>query len=200
MRLAAVSVLMLALILIPFFLWGEQMEQWANAHIRTGVGWWPAFGLITALLASDIVLPIPSSILSTAAGALLGFVPGAIATWLGMTAGCALGYLLGSRSNGEKLLGAGEMDRLRQARERYGDWMLIVFRTVPVLAEASVYFAGLAKMSWPRFLGITAASNLGIALAYSATGAFFAGRDSFLAAFFGAITIPAVAMLLTRRR
>ncbi len=198
MRLAAVSAAMLACILIPFFLWGEQIEHWAGGYVRSGAGWWPVACVITALLAADILLPVPSSILSTASGALLGFVPGVAATWLGMTAGCGIGYWLGSRTNGAKLLGPVELDRVRRARERFGDWMLIVFRAVPVLAEASVFFAGLTAMPRTRFLALCSASNLGIAIVYSAAGAFFAGSDSFLWAFGAALGLPAVALLAVR--
>lgn len=149
-------------------------------------------------LAADIVLPVPSSLLSTAAGALLGFAGGTLTSWLGMTAGCLIGFLLSRRVPGEKMLGPAEMQRVRNAQQRYGDWMLMLFRAVPVLAEASVFFAGLTLMPLRRFLLITATSNLGISLAYAGTGAFFAGRESFLMAFAGAIAIPAVAMLGAR--
>jgi hypothetical protein len=42
-------------------------------------------------------------------------------------------------------------------------------------------------------------ANLGISLAYAGTGAFAASRESFLLAFAGAVTIPAIAMFLLRR-
>lgn len=199
MRLALVSVLMLIAIIVPFLLWGEALEQWAAAYVRSEAGWWPVAAAIAALLASDIVLPVPSSLLATAAGALLGFTGGAAASWLGMTAGCLLGYALGSRTGGERLLGPSDLQRVRHAQQRFGDWMLIVFRAVPVLAEASVFFAGLSRMPWRRFAAITSISNLGISLAYSAAGAFFAGRESFLLVFAAAVALPGVAMIMSRQ-
>ncbi|MDX1982709.1 MAG: VTT domain-containing protein [Bryobacteraceae bacterium] len=197
-RLAAAAAVMLAAILVPFFLWGEQIEAWAGAFVKSGAGWWQAAAVLAGLLAADVVLPVPSSLLSTAAGALLGFTGGVVSSWLGMTAGCLAGYGLGRWLPPGKLLGDAEALRLRGASEKYGDWMLILFRAVPVLAEASVFFAGLTGMAWCRFLLMTALSNLGISAVYAAAGAFAARRDSFLLAFASAVLIPGAAMLMAR--
>lgn len=199
MRFAILSAAMLAAILVPFFLWGDALEAWATAYVHSGAGRWQMAAVIAALLASDIVLPVPASILSVAAGSLLGFTLGTATSWVGLTAGCLLGYALGKRSGGEKLLSAKERERLQSAQSRYGDWMLILFRAVPVLAEASVFFAGLTRMPWLRFAAITAVSNLGVSAAYGVTGAFFAGREAFLWAFSGAVLLPAVALIVSRK-
>ncbi len=67
------------------------------------------------------------------------------------------------------------------------------FTPVPVLAEASVLFAGMSKMNFRRFLIISTLSNLGISIVYAAVGAYSVSENSFLLAFAGAIIIPAVA-------
>lgn len=198
LRLGIAAIGMLAVILIPFALWGERIEAWAASFVSSGAGWWQAAAVFSALLASDIVLPVPSSLISTAAGALLGFAGGVACSWLGMTAGCLFGYLLGRRSPAEKLLGEAESAKVMEARAKYGDWVLIVFRAVPVLAEASVFVAGLARMPFRRFAWITGLSNLGISAVYAAAGAFAARRESFLLAFTAAVLIPAAAMLAAR--
>jgi hypothetical protein len=69
---------------------------------------------------------------------------------------------------------------------------------VPVLAEASVVFAGLVHAPFGRFMRLTALSNLGIALGYSAFGAYSLRMDSFLVAFLGAMLLPALFMLISR--
>jgi membrane protein DedA with SNARE-associated domain len=78
---------------------------------------------------------------------------------------------------------------------------MVLCRPVPVLAEASVVFAGLVHAPLGRFLRLTAFSNLGIALGYSAVGAF-AGREhstgAFLLAFLGALLLPGVFMVISR--
>lgn len=197
-RLPLAGLLLLAVILIPFFIWEDVILAWTTAFTTTPGNATAAGVAIAALLASDIVLPIPSSLLSTAAGVLLGFVPGTLVSWLGMTAGSLAGYALGASSS-PRWLSPADRERLERARSKYGDWIVIVFRPVPVLAEASCVFAGAAAMPWRRFSLLAALANLGISLAYAATGAFAAGRESFLLAFAGAICIPALAMLLLRR-
>lgn len=198
-RLPVAALVLLALILVPFFLWEDAILRWANAF--TGTPGNAAFvaAAIGGLLAADIVLPVPSSLVSTAAGALLGFLPGALVSWLGMTAGSLVGYALGQRASAGRWLPDSDRARLERARTRFGDWIVILFRPVPVLAEASAVFAGVAAMPWSRFLLLAALSNLGISLVYAATGAFAASRESFLAAFAGAIVLPGLAVIILKR-
>jgi hypothetical protein len=69
---------------------------------------------------------------------------------------------------------------------------------VPVIAEASVVFAGLVKAPFPRFTQLTAVSNLGIALGYAAFGAYSLRLDSFFLAFLGALLLPGLFILISR--
>lgn len=181
-------------ILIPFFLFGESIEAWARATLDTAQARWMVAAAAGGLLAFDIFLPVPSSLVSTAAGALLGFWGGLATSWTGMCIGCALGYGLGGS------LPAPERERMHKAWTRYGDWALILFRSVPVLAEASVFFAGLSRMPRARFAVLVAVSNFAISAVYAGTGAFSAGRDTFLWAFVGAIVLPGAGLLIWRKR
>lgn len=183
-----------AAILIPFFFFGESIEAWAHATLNTTSARWLVAAAAGGLLAFDIFLPVPSSLVSTAAGALLGFWGGLATSWIGMCAGCALGYALGGS------LPAPERDRMHKAWTRYGDWALILFRAIPVLAEASVFFAGLSRMPRSRFAALVAVSNFAISAVYAGAGAFSAERDTFLWAFAGAILLPGAGLLIWRKR
>ena len=197
LRLSGLVSVVLAVVLVPFALVGSAVDDWAIASLRTDAG--PSVlvaVLIATLLAADIVLPTPSSVVSTASGALLGFIPGAVASWVGVTMGCALGYWIGVSGRGpaRRLVGAGELKRVEAFTARFGDWSLVLLPAVPVLAESSVFLAGVARMDLARFVAITALSNAGISLAYAAVGAFATQTSSFLLAFGGAILLPAVAL------
>jgi uncharacterized membrane protein YdjX (TVP38/TMEM64 family) len=200
MRWVVLWVLLLALVLVPFFLF----ESYFNAlAARMTGGGMPAMLVaagIFALLALDVFLPVPSSIVSTGAGVLLGFWQGATIVWLGMMAGCAVGYAVGSRGSGSagRLVGREGLARAGKLMDRYGDLTIVLCRPVPVLAEASVVFAGLVRAPFGRFARLTALSNLGIALGYAAFGAYSMRLDSFLVAFVGALLLPGIAMLLAR--
>jgi uncharacterized membrane protein YdjX (TVP38/TMEM64 family) len=201
MRWAVVWVVLIGLVLIPFFLFEAQLTAFAEQTTHTDTAAWIAAGSIFGLLAFDVLLPVPSSIVSTAAGVLLGFWRGAAIVWTGMTVGCLLGYALGRRVSGAAGRFVGE-DGLRRAEslvQRYGDWTLVICRPVPVLAEASVMFAGLVRAPFGRFLALTSLSNLGIAVGYAAFGAFSMRMDSFLVAFLGALIIPGLVMLVAKR-
>lgn len=77
---------------VPFLLLGESFEEQVAAWVRQEWSPQTQFALIVAALSTDILLPIPSSAVSTYAGGVLGFVSGTLASWLGMTAGACLGY------------------------------------------------------------------------------------------------------------
>jgi uncharacterized membrane protein YdjX (TVP38/TMEM64 family) len=200
MRWLLLTTFLLALILVPFLLFEDQFERLGAEIVRGDLAGWPAAALLSGFLALDVVLPVPSSMVSTAAGAVLGFARGMAVIWAGMMAGSVLGYLLGSRATAaaRRFVGPDGLDRAERVAAAHGDWALVVCRPVPVLAEASVILAGLVHTPWRRFLLLTATSNLGIAAAYAAIGAFAMSVGSFLLTFAGALALPALTMLAAR--
>ncbi len=200
-RWIALIAFVLALIIVPFLFFAEQIENWTVTFKQSAA----SHPLVTAailflLLASDILLPIPSSIVSTSAGYLLGFVGGTLASLAGMTFSCIAGYWVGLRFGrpvAERLVGEGELARMERINEKFGNWVIVVARAVPVLAEASVLFAGVGRMPASRFFMISTLSNLGVSMVYAAVGRLDDASFSFLFAFIGAIVIPGIAMLAT---
>ncbi|HNT74481.1 MAG TPA: VTT domain-containing protein [Anaerolineae bacterium] len=202
-RWAVLVVGIFALILIPFVLFGEHIEVWTENFIATSAQHTPQIALgLGLLLGGDILLPVPSSLASTAAGFVLGFVRGMLTSWAGMTVSCLLGYWLSAklgRPLAVRLVGERDLERLAALQKRFGDWVILAARPVPMLAEASVMFAGISHVAFGRFMLLTALSNLGISAVYAAVGAFSSNVNSFLLAFFGAILAPAAAMWLMNR-
>jgi len=200
MRWLWLTLAVLALILVPFFLFESYFttlaERAASGQVRVPI----AVGIIGSLLALDVLLPVPSSIVSAAAGVLLGFWLGATVIWASMTLSCVIAYAIGARSVGltRRIVGETGLERASRLATRYGSMAIVLCRPVPVLAEASVIFAGVVRMQKPRFLVVSALANLGIAVAYAAIGAYSMRLDSFLAAFGGALLLPAVAWIITR--
>jgi len=193
----------LALILVPFMLFGETVELWTHDFLEATSDQAGKVALVLALLlGGDVLLPVPSSIASTAAGFMLGFLRGTLTSWAGMTFSCALGFVIGAKMGypiANRLVGEKELARLARLQQRFGNWVIIVARPVPVLAEASVLFAGIAQIPFGRFMLLSALSNLGISAVYAAVGAFSSNLNSFLLAFFGAILVPGVTMWLMNR-
>lgn len=197
MRWVILVGLLLTLVILPFLIFEEQFEQLGTWLAEGHASGWASAAAIGALLALDVFLPVPSSIVSTGAGVLLGFWRGAAVIWIGMTMGCAIGYAFGARAApaARRLVGADSLARASTVMDRYGPWALVVCRPIPVLAEASVVFGGLVRTPVVPFIGLTMLSNLGIAIAYAAVGAFSMRVQSFLLTFLAALALPGLAML-----
>ena len=92
-RLTLIIIIAVLIPVVPFLVVGELPgERWLseaddNALLFAATG--------TGLLALDIALPIPSSLVGTALGARLGFWAGSIWCWLGLMIGNMVGYGFG---------------------------------------------------------------------------------------------------------
>lgn len=187
---------------IPFLILGENFETRVAAWVQQD--WSPTarFWLIILVLSVDIVLPIPSSGVSTYAGGTLGFAGGTAASWVGMMLGAVIGFaaarLLG-RPFAERFGGA-DVARLKDVTTRYGDAALVLTRPLPVLAEACVLLTGISRLSWRRFLPPVLLSNLAISLTYAVFGAYFGERDALPAAIVASVLLPFALAVLIRRR
>ncbi len=200
MRWTLLWIALLGLILVPFFLFEAQFNALAAELAEGAASKGIAAVVIGALLASDVFLPIPSSLVSAGAGLVLGFWLAVAVIWSGMTLACVLGYAFGRRAAGaaRRFVGEESVARATRLAAVYGDYAIALCRPVPVLAEASVIFAGLIRAPFPRFLHLVIWSNLGVAAGYAAIGAFAMHVNSFLLAFAGAIVVPGLAVLASK--
>ena len=158
---------------LPFLLFGGRFEDWLQSWADDPPSVAATAAVVVGLLATDILLPIPSSVISTFSGWQLGWFLGTVTTWLGMNAGAAVGFAL-ARRWGEPFAAwfskPDDLECMRQLSEQYGPLVLVLARAVPVFAEASVLIVGIHRLSWRRFLPAVALSNLGISVAYAAFG------------------------------
>jgi uncharacterized membrane protein YdjX (TVP38/TMEM64 family) len=199
------SLLLLTVLLlipiIPFLFFGERIEAWVEAWTQRVVSPWIVATGVAGVLATDVLLPVPSSFVSTFAGAKLGTLLGTIASWTGLTVGAVLGFALARRWGrplAQRLSRAEDLDRMAQASQHYGPVILVVARALPVFAEASVLLMGIHLLPWKKFLPAILLSNLGIALAYSAFGTF-AEQHEWLAAALGfSVAFPVVLTTIAR--
>lgn len=200
MRWLVISLLIVAAILVPFVLFEDYFNTLAAGIAAGRASRWYAAVAIVGLLSGDVFLPIPSSVVSAAGGVLLGFWAGSAAIWVGMSLSCVIGYWVGARAAGaaRRFVGDEGLRRATDLARRYGGVALVVCRPVPVLAEASVVVAGLIRTPVPRFLALTSAANVGVAVSYAAFGAYSMRIDSFLLAFLGAVVVPALGALIAR--
>ena len=197
LRWCFLALVALAAIIVPFVLYEERITTSVEGIAQGGMGRPLAAITILLLLASDVIAPVPSSLVATASGMLLGLVPGTAVTWTGMQAGAMLGYGLGrtaGASAATRLVGGSELARASRSHQRWGGYSLIVSRAVPVLAETSVLLAGTVRMPLARFVPLTAASNAAIALVYAGVGSYALETRAFLLAFAASVLVPALLM------
>ncbi len=187
----------LAVPILPFLMFGEsaesQMAHWLDLSKSPGT----AATLVIGLLASDIFLPVPSSLVSTFAGKALGFWLGTAASWCGMTIGTSVAYWLVrwlGRPLAQRLSSEEELARMDALANRYGVLILILARPVPVLAEASVLVMGTMQIGWWRFFAAVGLSNFGIAAVYALLG----DRVQLPIAMAAAFAVPVVVTIAVR--
>ena len=199
-RWLLVGVSMIAMVVVPFVLLEEPVLRITDLSM-TNTHQWALAGLVVVLLASDVFLPVPSSLVGTSAGFLLGYSAGFLATWLGLTLGCVLGYWFGriaGRALVSRLVSEAELSRAEALFIRFGVIALLICRAVPVMAEVSVIFAGISRMPLRKFGLAVAGSNTGISAAYAAVGYFAMTINSFWLGLLGAIVLPATAAFLAK--
>lgn len=187
---------------LPFVFLGGPVDQWLRGIAEDPPHPFATFGLIVSLLATDILLPIPSSVISTLSGWQLGWLWGTLATWLGMNLGAVIGFAL-ARRYGHKFASYfsrnDDLERMHSISQLYGPMVLVLTRALPVFAEASVLIAGIHRLSWRRFLPAIVLSNFGIAIAYAAFGDY-AERNQWLPlALAVSISVPVLVAMLARR-
>ena len=132
----------------------------------------------------------------------LGLLGRVLASFTGMMASTVLGYALGYITSPAttKLIGKAEQEQMRAFYDRLGIWMLLALRPVPMFAEMSVLFSGLARESFPKVLWVTAIGNLTVSVVYAALGAWGKLSDSFFPAFAASIAVSGLMLLICRKR
>jgi uncharacterized membrane protein YdjX (TVP38/TMEM64 family) len=201
-RLLLLLALALAVPIVPFLLYGVESESYVRSWFEPGLPPSTVVLAVVLALASDVLLPIPSSVVSTFAGAQLGIFTATVASWFGMTAGAMLGYGLArwlGRPVAERLSSASDLDQLEGVAHRFSTSVLVVARPVPVFAEASVVLAGILHLPLRQFLPAVASSNLAISIVYASFG-HLAGQQAWLPlALACSVAVPLLLMLAARR-
>ena len=172
-RTLPLMVVVILVPVLPFLLLGGQFENWLRGFASNPPSVPATAALVVSLLATDILLPIPSSVISTLSGWQLGWWRGTLANWIGANLGAVIGFVLARRWGRPLALWFSKEEDLRRMQHvshRYGPYVLVLTRAVPVFAEASVLMMGIHRLSWRRFLPAVLLSNLGIAVAYAAFG------------------------------
>ena len=195
-RWMAIFIAIAVCIIVLFVLFEPFINRIVGASLGFFQGPYLVALVIILILAFDVILPIPASVVCVAASAMLGFYGGVSAIWIGLMLGCIFGYWLGAKCNSlllRKLLTTKEINRAADMSGRFGCSMLVIMRAVPVLAETSVITAGMVRMPITRFLLTCGLANAGVAITFAYIGSLATQENSLGLAILGSIAIPAIA-------
>ncbi|HIF01393.1 MAG: VTT domain-containing protein [Fuerstiella sp.] len=187
---------------LPFLFFGGQLERLVQGFVDDPPSAPVTMVVVIGVLATDILLPIPSSVISTLSGWQLGWLRGTLATWIGMNLGAVIGFALARRWGQPFALwfsSRDNLERMKTISDRYGPLVLVLTRAMPVFAEASVLIAGIHGLAWRRFLPAVVLSNLGIAVAYAAFGDYAEKHKWLPLALAVAVAIPVLVAAVAQR-
>lgn len=148
----------------------------------------------TGLLLSDIVLPVPSSLIMIANGALFGLALGATLSLVGGLGASLFGFWIGRRSTCLMQRFVKEDDRRQADRlmERWGMIAIIVTRPIPLVSETLSIAAGGTSMRWRAMIGASVLGLVPGAVIYAAAGIYAVTLESSVWSF---AVVIAVALL-----
>lgn len=129
---------------------------------------------IVILLAADVLLPVPSSLIMVLSGAAFGVVWGSLFSLAGSVAGEWLGFELVRRYGrraASALVGGDELARLGAFFDRHGAAAVVMTRPLPIVMETISVVAGLSAMGRGTFLLASLAGTAPIVVVYAYAGA-----------------------------
>lgn len=180
---------------------GINLEPAVSAWLDDpGVG---SAAIIVGLLAADVFLPVPSSVIMVLSGAAFGVWWGSLLALTGSVLGEWVGFELvrrfGRRAS-SRLAGDDELEEVNRFFERYGALAVIVTRPLPVVMETMSLVAGLSHMSRRVFLGASIIGTAPIVVVYAYAGAISREVGSLLPAVVILIGVAAAGWLWYRSR
>jgi uncharacterized membrane protein YdjX (TVP38/TMEM64 family) len=175
-RLIQIFLLLAALVLVPFAIWGEGLER---SFSQAGAAeWLGRFGALAwagaiVLLIGDLFLPIPATAVMAALGYLYGPIVGGLIGGVGFWLSGALAYALCrlfGRPIARRILGSEGLEDGERLFARLGGWLIVLSRWLPVFPEVVACMAGLSRMRVGAFALALACGSFPLAFAFAAVG------------------------------
>ena len=176
------------------------LDEFRASMAAPGLG---AAVMIVALLGSDVILPIPSSLVMVLSGVLFGTLLGGALSLIGSLLGNWLGFELMRRYGWRicgRLVDRAQVERMRPVFERFGVSAIILSRPVPVMMETLSFVAGLMKMTRSRFFLASLLGTVPISFIYSHAGAASWEMKTVLPAVMMLLCIPAAGWVIAQKK
>jgi uncharacterized membrane protein YdjX (TVP38/TMEM64 family) len=153
-----------------------------------------AMAIGVGLLVLDVLIPVPSSVIMVAHGALFGPYLGSLLSLVGCLGASALGFALGRKGASwlQRIVTPKEKAQADALLERYGALAILVTRPLPLLAETTAIIAGSSPMKWRSLLAATFLGSLPACILYAIAGATSATMTSGLVMFASVIALAGI--------
>jgi uncharacterized membrane protein YdjX (TVP38/TMEM64 family) len=153
------------------------------------------------LLMADVALPVPSSLVMIAHGAVFGVGLGTLLSLVGGTGATLVGFGLGRRGGSLLARFVSPQERATADRllRRWGALAIIVTRPVPLLAETVAVLAGSSSLGWGKATLAALVGTLPPAMIYALAGTAPAGVGNGALVFIAVIAVAGGAWLAERR-
>jgi uncharacterized membrane protein YdjX (TVP38/TMEM64 family) len=173
-----IAIVLLATI-IPFLLFARQIESLVSDWVKQPTTPATVWLLVIGLLWADILLPVPSSVVTTFAGAKLGWLSAAIASDVGMTLAAITAFALGRFADRLRIsrLSAKQETVGAASVNRWGPWAIVISRGIPLVAEIVLIYVAARRISFWAFLWPTVVASTLISLGYAILGQWAADRE-----------------------
>lgn len=192
----------MALLLGLFFL-AEALEisLLTNPQLWLGYGGWIGASIGVGLLIADVFIPVPSSLVMIAHGAIFGVTVGTVLSLIGSLGAGWLGFYVGRRGGPllERWVSSGERQRVSGMLKRWGGLAIVVSRPVPILAETVAILAGTSSITWAEMTSATLLGSLPASFLYALSGAASVQLlDNFGLVFLAVLLLASPAWLVMR--
>lgn len=194
-------------VMLAIFLLLFALAEWLRIPLLTDPSAWLNRGGIVAalvgvgLLIVDVALPVPSSLVMIAHGALFGVTFGTLLSLIGSVGAALVGFAIGRRGSVwlDRIVSTEERLRVEQMLQRWGALAIVITRPVPLLAETTAILAGASAMSWQRAMIASFAGSFPAALLYALTGAVAASFQNGALMFCLVLLVSGAFWLISRR-
>ena len=161
------------LIIVIFLLFGD-VEKWVALNLNNANSKSNYIIISFSLLTSDIVLPIPSSLIMILNGKVLGCFWGTILSLTSGVLSSSIGYYLGKISNPilDKIFTEKEKKEGNRLFNNFGNNAIIISKALPIISEAVSFVSGTTSISFRTFFFYSLVGHILISFAYAFIGSY----------------------------
>lgn len=156
-----------------YMLFGD-VEKWVKNNLQSETSLTVYTMLSFIILTSDIILPVPSSLVMILNGKVLGVISGTIVSLTSGVISSSIGFYLGRKSNPfiNKLFNKNDQQISHDLIKNFGNITITISKALPIISEAVSIVSGTTLLSFKTFFVYSVAGHLIVSVIYAFVGNF----------------------------